>query len=517
MRTRVSAGVGVTIACLATGCLQHSVVSPGGTTPDARVAEQPPATSCRAIVALTSYDFSVISAAIVPASKTEPEHCRVTGVIPPEIRFEVNLPARWNRRFYMYGNGGYAGESPHPRRRAAGLAKGFAVASTDTGHDRFNAPLATFAHDNLQKLIDYAFRAVHLTAVTAKTILTAYYGDAPSYSYWEGCSTGGRQGLLSAQRYPSDFDGIVAGAPVLDFTNTQLWGIWNAQALDGVSMTIETIDRVGDIVYARCDALDGLADGLIEDPRQCDFDPARHLPSCEGDRSDDQCFSSAQIAALGKVYAGARLEEGLRIDGLPVGAEKGEGWYGWLINPDGPIRQLVLGEAFLKYMAFQRDDPDLDWRAFDFAEDLSRIGDIRLILDATDPNMRAYRARGGKILSYFGWADTALNPLMATNYYESVMQEMGKNETRDFYRLYMVPGMFHCSRGLGVDRFDAFTALVDWVERGKVPQDIVAARIEEEQTVRTRLLCPYPESSRYTGSGDIDSASSFECTYRAPD
>ena len=504
--------IGLTIfACLAGGCTRSPIVPSPPTPRDPPLARSSPASSCRDLVALTSYDFSVVAATTIPASDLAPEHCRVTGVIPPEIRFEVNLPDDWNQRFYMYGNGGYAGETPHPRRRGAALTEGFAVASTDTGHDRENTPLATFAHDDLQRLIDYAFRAVHLTAVTAKRILASYYGEDPRYSYWEGCSTGGRQGLISAQRYPSDFDGIVAGAPVLDFTNTQLWGIWNAQALDGVPIDMETIGRVGEVIYERCDGLDGLEDGLIDDPTRCDFDPGAHLPGCEGDQPGDDCFSPAQITALEKIYGGVRLEDGLRIEGLPVGAEKGDGWAGWLINPDGPSRQLVLGEAFLKYMAFPRDEPNLDWRAFDFEEDVPRMGEIRAILDATDPNMRTFRRRGGKILSYFGWADTALNPQMATSYYESVIREMGKGETRDFYRLFMVPGMFHCGGGLGADRFDALEPLIAWVERGHVPQDIVASRVEGNETARTRRLCPYPESSRYKGSGDADSASSFEC------
>ena len=418
---------------------------------------------CASLVALTMHDYSIVSATLLDEKDGVPEHCRVSGVIPPEIRFEVNLPSAWNRRFYMYGNGGYAGTSPEnrgkTRQRDRGLRHGFATAYTNTGHDSKVEPLATFAHDNLQKEIDYSFRAVHLTVVTAKELLGAYYGDTLSYSYWDGCSTGGRQGLMSAQRFPADFDGVIAGAPVLNFTDIQIWGAWNAKALLEAPLSLEKIGVVAEKVYARCDGLDGLEDGLIDDPRQCAFDPAKHLPRC-GDSARDTCFTGGEIQALQKIYGGVISKGEVLFPGLPVGAEaappsgenKTSGWNRWIVSEEGPSIQQVFAETFLKYMAFEKDDPNYDWKTFDFDEDPAKTGFIRSILDARNPDLSPFQQHGSKILMYFGWADTALNPLMAVDYYEQVVETMG-DRTSDFFRLFMVPGMFHCRGGLGVSIF----------------------------------------------------------------
>ncbi len=474
---------------------------------------------CPSLVALTTHDYSIVSATLVDEKDGVPEHCRVSGVIPPEIRFEVNLPSAWNRRFYMFGNGGYAGTPPEnpskARARDNGLRHGFATAYTNTGHSEAE-PLATFAQDNLQKEIDYSFRAVHLTVVTAKELLGAYYGDALSYSYWDGCSTGGRQGLMSAQRFPDDFDGVIVGAPVLNFTDTQIWGAWNAKALLDAPLSLAKVGVVAQKVYARCDGLDGLEDGLIDDPRRCDFDPAKHLPLC-GESAGDDCFTVSEIRALQKIYGGVISNGKVLFPGQLVGAEAGppsgdktSGWSGSIVNEKGPSFQQVFAETFLKYMAFDKDDPNYDWKTFDFDQDPAKTGFIRGILDARNPDLSPFQQQGGKILMYFGWADTALNPLMGVDYYEQVVETMG-DRTTDFFRLFMVPGMFHCRGGLGVDRFDALTHLINWVELGRAPGRIVAARVEEGVSKMTRPLCPYPETARYNGSGNPNEAVSFEC------
>jgi len=261
---------------------------------DYTVATTRPAVSCQSLVGLGGYDFSVVSATLFAATAATPEHCRIYGIIRPEIRFGVHLPTGWNGRFYMQGNGGYAGNAPDadPTLQTAmtAVSRGFAAASTDTGHDARVDPLGTFAHNNLAKELDYGFRAVHLTAITAKTLVAAYYGRGAHYSYWDGCSTGGRQGLMSAQRFPDDFDGIVAGAPVQNFTDTQMAYVWNNQALARTPLSEEQVAKVGAAVYARCDTIDGLEDGLLADPRQCDFDPAEHLQACNGS-STAACFT----------------------------------------------------------------------------------------------------------------------------------------------------------------------------------------------------------------------------------
>jgi hypothetical protein len=260
-----------------------------------------PRTSCAALIALTTYEFSVTTGTIVAASPDAPEHCRVTGLIQPEIRFEVSLPAVWNGRLYMFGNGGFAGEALDARGRVAttrrALARGFAVAQMNTGHDAAAEPLGTFAA-NPQKFLDYAYRGVHVTALTAKKILQTYYPGTLRRSYFDGCSTGGRQGLISAQRFPDDFDGIVVGAPVLNFSGTMISYVNNQRALAAAPITREKLKIVADAVYAKCDGVDGVDDGLIDDPRQCTFKPSTDLPLCFKDADGPACFTSAQLRAL---------------------------------------------------------------------------------------------------------------------------------------------------------------------------------------------------------------------------
>src|SRR6202521_579611 len=242
--------------------------------------------TCKALVSLTGYEFAINSAALVGAAGDVPEHCRVAGQILPEIQFEVNLPTAWNGRLYMFGNGGPAGEPfDAPARiatREQALKHGFAVASTNTGHEALLEPLASFAL-NRQKLLDYAYRAVHVAAMTAKQIVHAFYQVQVTHSYFDGCSTGGRQGLMSAQRFPEDFDGIVVGAPVLNFSGSLLRHVWRAQALQAAPITQQKLSIIAERVYAKCDRLDGLADGLIDDPRKCTFQPDADLPKCERD------------------------------------------------------------------------------------------------------------------------------------------------------------------------------------------------------------------------------------------
>ena len=467
-----------------------------------------PSLACASLVSLTGHDYSIVAAAVVASGDDAPEHCRVSGVIAPEIRFEVNLPSAWNGRFYMHGNGGLAGSPPElPRRRATAhraLTQGFATAYTNTGHDRRSEPGWSFAHGNLQKLVDYAFRAVHLTAVTAKEIVQTYYTRSPSYSYWHGCSTGGRQGLVSAQRFPEDFDGIVVGAPILDLVGTQLSNIWEIQALRNTSFTKAKVEKLSEIVYAQCDGVDGLKDGLITDPRHCAFDSAQDLPRCSGSASPD-CFTEEEITAVSKFYGGVETSQGRLYPGRPIGAEPLERFR---------LRagvQLERANDYLRYIAFPEEGPEFALAAFDFDEDPKRMEFARHMLDAIEPDMTRFKDRGGKILGYFGWADQALNPQRNVDYYEDVMATIGRDETRSFYRLFMIPGMAHCRGGLGVDRFDAMTALVNWVEGGTPPERLLASRVEEDRVTMTRPLCPYPEFARYQEGGSPNEAASFVC------
>ncbi len=501
----------------------YSFLDAGRSAIDYRVAEVEAQRACHDLRRLAGGQLTIVAADAMPAAAGIPAFCRVTGVIAPEIQFEVALPLKWNRRIYMRGNGGYAGEALDAPVRVAqrnrALAHGFVAVQTNTGHDARTEPLATFAQNNLQKTIDYSFRAVHTTIQAAKRLTRAFYGRPAAFSYWDGCSTGGRQGLMSAQRYPGDFDGIVAGAPVLNFTGTIVQFIWNMKALEKAPVSYEKIGRAADAIYKKCDAADGAADGLIDDPRRCAFDAAADLPKCSAGNSAD-CFTQGEIETIKAIHAGVASNGKPYFPGVPVGAEKAgrsflgapapeTGWNFWLLSKQGAPRQLQYGEAFLRYMAFGKADPAYDWRTFDFDKDPPRMAAIRAMLDATDPDLSAFKARGGKMIMYHGLADTALTPYMSIGYYEQVMKTVPA--AQDFMRLFLVPGMFHCRGGIGVDRIDALTPLIDWVEGGKAPASLVGARIEGGKAVRTRPLCPYPQTARYNGSGSLDDAASFAC------
>jgi hypothetical protein len=477
--------------------------------------------TCKALVSLTGYEFSINSSTLVKATGEVPEHCRVAGQILPEIQFEVNLPTAWNGRLYMFGNGGFTGEPfDAPGRiatREQALKHGFAVASTNTGHEALLEPLASFAV-NRQKLLDYAYRAVHVTAMTAKQIANAFYQAQVSHSYFDGCSTGGRQGLMSAQRFPEDFDGIVVGAPVLNFSGSLLRHIWRAQAMQAAPIAKEKLSILADRIYAKCDKLDGLADGLIDDPRKCPFNPASDLPKCSGDVDGANCFTNGQIKTLEKIYDGVKINGKQFFPGQPLGAEieamgptgPSSGWEPWMVTQTGRTIDSAFGESYLRYIAFSKPDPEFSLSNFNFDTDVEKMSWTARIMDATDPDLSRFQARGGKIVMYFGWADPALTPFMGIDYYEKVQAQMGPS-TADFYRLFMVPGMFHCRGGVGVSTFDALTPVVQWVEKAVPPDHILGAHVVDDKVTRTRPLCPYPQVAKYEGSGSIDDANNFSC------
>jgi len=479
-----------------------------------------PKGACAGLRGLTDYEFSVATASLIPGSGNVPEYCRVTGQILPEVRFEVSMPANWNRRFYMTGNGGYAGEPleapQRTRQREAAMRRGLAFAITDTGHNAITEPLGTFAL-NSQKLLDYAFRSLHVTAVTAKRVIEAYYGMKPSRSYFEGCSTGGRQALMLAQRFPEDFDGIIAGAPVLNFTGTMVSYACSVQALRANPIPYAKIKLLADSIYGRCDERDGLRDGLIEDPRRCEFAASRDLPRCPAGTDTAECFTAGEIRTLERIYSDV-VSQGRRIfPGWPVGSEISggdgrSGWDNWVVRQDGrPVTWELFGETFFRYLAFEQKDPGYSLSRFDLEKDPGRLGWISAVLDATDTDLSPFRDRGGKLLMYFGWADSALNPRMGVEYYEGVLERMGA-QTPGFFRLFMAPGMFHCGGGPGPNSFDMLRPLLDWVEAGRAPDRIIASQNVAGKTARTRPLCPYPQVARYSGTGSVDEAASFTCS-----
>ena len=509
----------IVTAC-ASGQPDVAFLNPEGSTTPGR-----PAIRCADLYSLASSDFTIESAVAVPADGDTPEFCRVMGQILPEIRFEVALPTSWNRRFMVTGNAGFGGdtlESPQRLRlRSIALRRGFAAAVTNSGHDARDEPLATFAQ-NRQKLIDYAFRSLQVTADAGKRITEAYYGAKPSRSYFQGCSTGGRQALIIAQRFPQLFDGIVAGAPVLNFSRTMTAFAYREQVLRQQPVPYAKLKTLAERIYAQCDDKDGLKDGLIDDPRRCEFRPADHLPLCTTGADDMRCFTAPEIATLQKIYGdihagGARFFPGWPVGAEIAGADGRSGWDQWIIRQSSEkTTSYLFAESFFRYMAFPRKEQAIEMSAFELEKIAPRLEWIHNILDATDPDLTAFRDRKGKMLMYFGWADQSLNAQMGVDYYESALQKMGSN-TPDFFRLFMQPGVFHCGGGVGPGSFEPLLDVVNWVEKSTPPDRITAAQIADGKTVRTRPLCPYPQTAKYSGNGSIDVAENFRCTPRQPE
>ena len=460
-----------------------------------------------------------------------PAFCRIVALIDPEVLIEVALPLRWNGRVYMRGNGGYAGERldapPRVALRDEALKQGFVAAQTNTGHDAVAQPLGSFAQNNLAKLVDYSFRAVHLTAQASKDLAAAFYGRKAAHAYFDGCSTGGRQGLISAQRYPADFDGIAAGAPVLDFTGTMYDYVSYTPQVSKAGFSAAQLAEVGRAIVAKCDAADGLKDGLIADPRQCRFDPKTELRRCPG---EGVCFTDDQVAALEAVHRDMQHGGRTVFPGWPWGSEAPDasgvsGWAEWFVSippppgartasaaqalPPGETRQSAYAQSFLRYFADQpASRTENDWRTFNLDQGYRAGGFVSELLDARNPDLRAFKARGGRMITYHGWADPALNPLMSVGYYEEARRATPGLE--DTYRLFMMPGMQHCNGGDAPNVIDPVSAVIDWVEGGRAPATLLATQKRADGSERSRPLCPYPQSASYAG-GDADKAASFTC------
>jgi feruloyl esterase len=477
-------------------------------------ADISPHKTCDELQKFKSKEIVEIHASAIAAAAGLPAYCRVTGTLSPEIAFEVSLPEKWNGRFYMIGNGGLAGESLQDAgrvsQRNAALQMGFAFAQTNTGHDSQKEPSGTFVLNNPEKAIDYAYRAVHLTAVTSKDITKEYYGKSISKSYWNSCSNGGRQGLLEAERYPEDFNGIIANAPWVDQTGFTVAAIWNQQALSAAPVSAAKLTMVAGKVMAKCDAVDGLKDGLIDDPRKCTFDAKVDVPACAAGADNADCLTSAQADTIDKVYGGPVSNGKPFFTGYMRGSEAN--WMGLLVAAQATAKpaDFNLAEGIMRYLVMMPPKPDWDYKTFDFDKDIHELNDWSKKADAKDPDLSKFRKSGGKLLMTYGWADPILEPMMGVKYFESAEEKNGPHTT-DFFRLFMVPGMSHCSGGIGTDRFDSVTAIVDWTEKNKAPDSIMAARAVNNQVVRTRPLCPYPEVARYKGQGSVDEAANFSC------
>ena len=487
-------------------------------------ATRTPQKACESLSSFAAEGITRIQARVVAATADTPQHCRVVGNIVPEVAFEVSLPDRWNQRFYMTGNGGLAGDpidTPTNADRTAALANGFVHARTNTGHDARKEPSGSFILSNPQKAVDYAYRAVHVTAEAAKKIATDYYAVPIRFSYWNSCSNGGRQGLLEAQRYPDDFDGIVAVAPWVDQTGFAIGATWNQKALLEAPVPPAKLTVVAQAAMAYCDAVDGLKDGLIDDPRRCSFDPVRDVPACREGADAPECLTAAQALAVKKIYGGPVGNGKPLFPGFMVGSEamntaaNGTTSSGWLnaivpAQPGAKPADFNLAEGVMRYLILDPPRPEYDAMTFDFGKDPALVARWSKLADAKDADLSKFRASGGKLIMTYGWADQILQPMMGVNYYEAVMATHGRT-TPEFARLFMMPGVAHCGGGVGPDRLDAVTAVIDWVETGKAPDQLLASKVTAGQVTRTRPLCPYPQVARYQGQGSIDDAANFRC------
>jgi feruloyl esterase len=437
--------------------------------------------------------------------------CRVAGKQAPSTTFEVWLPnpKKWNGKFNGVGNGALAGGVNYPDMKGP-LLKGYAVGSTDGGHQSPAPVIGDWMQDQPDLWDEFGYRAVHGMTKAGKAAAEALYGSAPKFAYFTGCSGGGQQALAEAQRYPADYDGIVSGAPA-NFP-TRMWPgetypSYVTQQSEETKIPVEKLPVIAAAAVAACDEMDGAKDGLITDPRECDFDPVT-IQCKSGDAAD--CLTEAQVDSVKKVYAG--LKDPTTGEQFWPGYEPGSElqWAGHIGEP------FIIPQGYFKAMVF--DDPKWDWKTFDFSdpEDFKILqeADARYgpILNANDPDLNAFKELGGKLILWHGWADQNIAPQNSISYYESVVADQGgEQETLDFLRFFLAPGMGHCSGGTGPDKFDALAALDKWVEKGEAPTQIIASKLEAGKVVRTRPLCVYPQVETYKGSGSIDDAASFTC------
>ncbi len=489
------------------------------------------AATCESLAALTLPDTTITLAKSEPAGTFTlskpfplpappldnlPAFCRVAGEIKPtkdsDIKFEVWMPAAdWNGKFMGVGNGGWSGEIWYPEMGEA-LRRGYASASTDTGHEGSMGD-ASFALGHPEKVIDFGYRAVHEMTVKAKAIIAVYYGESLKHSYWNGCSSGGKQGLKEAQRFPRDYDGIIAGAPANFWTHLIVSGIWMADATrknPAAYIPKEKLPLLHKAVLDTCDALDGVKDGVLENPKRCHFDPK--VLQCK-DAEGPNCLTSAQVEAARKIYAGPKNPRtGEQIfPGLEPGSEGG-----WDFFAGGPEPPIVA--SHFKYLVFK--NPNWDFRSLNFDRDVALADKLdNGLIAAIDPNLKEFFAQGGKLFLYHGWSDGGIAPQNTINYYNTVVAIMGgPDKVQDSMRLFMAPGMDHCYDGDGPFDFDTIATLEQWVEKGKAPERIVAAHLPigpggqaPAKPDRTRPLCPYPQVAKYKGSGSTDDASNFVC------
>jgi len=484
-----------------------------GLAPSVGTAQVRAATPCEDLEALVLPETIALSAELdsdgsAAGQSGLPEFCRVQVTVAPQINIEVWLPtATYNRRFQAVGGGGYAGSvSFGPMANA--LRSGYATASTDTGHTGFSGAFALNPDGTLnwQLIEDFASRSLFQLTEKAHTLIEAFYGEREAYSYWNGCSTGGRQGLMLAQRYPDGYDGILAGAPAIHwdrFHPAQLWP--QLVRLEEVGGSIPTCkyDAVTAAAVDYCDSRDGVADGILDDPRRCDFDP-RTLIGAEFGACGR--LTAAEAEAIARMWDGPRDTDGERL------------WYGIPIGT--PMAALAGPSPFfvgLQHAQFWvNQDPTWNWQTLTYDNYASffetSVAKFNEVIGTDDPDLSAFRESGGKVLLWHGWSDPLIFPEGTVDYYDRVIETFhSAGQVQEFARLFIAPGVGHCGGGAGPNQFDMFGALVAWVEGGGAPDRISASRVEGGDVVRTRPLCAYPYVARYDGKGDSDAEASFNC------
>lgn len=497
------------------------------------IQSQAAASSERVCDASAFRELPDVSLTAVTREQSPIGHCKVAGVIGTETNFELLLPDGWNGKFVMGGGGGFVGSVINTALGLGVLQSGYATVGTDTGHKGHPAD-GSWALNNLERIVSFGHQAVHRTAVVAKALTTDFYDQDISRSLFYGCSRGGGQALMEAQRYPEDFDGIVAGAPAYNWTielgarNTRLNAAMypDPDNLESPVITAEKQQLIGEAVLAQCDELDGLQDGILNNPLMCDFDVSSL--ACDGNTSTG-CLTELELKAAGAIYDDLYLDGQLAFPGYPPGAELFPGgWTRWLTGgekaqesfqagieipadvpaPVAPSAHFAFGNGVMKYLVFH--DPDWDYSTYSFDNFAAEVAVVSSTLDATDPNLDAFRARGGKLLLTNSWGDSALTPLGTIQYYEEVLEH--DPDAAEDVRLILFPGVEHCAGGPG-PWFVNFVDVIDrWVESGSPPDQLEAFWInEQQQRDGSRPACAYPEHLVYRGQGDPRNPTSFEC------
>ncbi|HLK49586.1 MAG TPA: tannase/feruloyl esterase family alpha/beta hydrolase [Bryobacteraceae bacterium] len=443
--------------------------------------------------------------AAAPPPVNVPAYCRVMMILTPssdsKIEAAVFLPTEnWNGKLQVVGNGGWAGTVSYPAMADA-LREGYATASNDTGHRAADmGGNGMFALGHPEKITDFAYRAMHETVVKAKAITAAFYGSGPKYSYYNGCSTGGRQGLVEATRFPDDFDAVVAGAPANPHVHLHAAGVERSLELmkNNAPLSKEKVETLHKAVMDACDGLDGVKDGIISNPERCHYDPSALL--CKNGNGAS-CLTPAELKTVQTVFSDVRTKTGEVIwTGYPAGTELDVAALRNTPKSPGGVWDVI------RILGHQ--NKDYDWHNFDLAKEVAQAD--KAGIDVLTFDLSAFKAHGGKLLLYHGWADPGIPPGHTVSYYKSVLDTMGGKQD-DWLRLFMEPGMAHCRGGAGPDQFNKMAVIERWREKGEAPNSILAARVANGRIEMTRPLCPYPQAAVYKGTGSTNDAENFSC------